>query len=162
VATIDQVLGSWVELVIARTARVGPPWIYFIELAFWLILMGALFGTLGFFNAIPANSLGESLPAGWEAAIPNHGEFIRWYLKDRHPVSFSLTILAFPVSLGGMLLVHRAEIRIRLRNNGRPKIGKIAAIALTAVIFLISFFLMTQPPRAYVVHAGRGGVSTVN
>jgi hypothetical protein len=160
VAKIDQVIGAWIEPAVVRTASVGSPWIYLLEFVFWLALMGAFFGTLGFLNALPANLSDRSLPIGWEAAIPNHGALIRWYLRENHPVAFGFTVFGFLASLGGMFLVHRAEIRIRQSNGSEARIGKFAAIALTAAVLFISYLGMTQLPREYMVPASFGSAST--
>jgi hypothetical protein len=157
---IDLTIRARIEPAIIRIARWGFPWIHLLELAFWLTLMGAFFGAMGFLNAIPANLLGKSVPPSWEAAIPNHGELIRWYLKDNHPVAFGFMVFILLVSIAGMVLVHMAEARLRHSTEGGAKVEKAAVIALAAAVLLISYLVMTQLPPAYMVPAGLDGLST--
>lgn len=156
---IDVAIKAWIEPAITKIVRFGFPWIYFLEFAFWLTLVGGFFGVVGFVNAIPASLLGRSLPPSWEAAVKNHGEFIRWYLKDNHPVAFSLTVLVFLASVVGMVLVHIAEVRIR-RTKGGGKSEKIAVIALMATVLLMSYLVMMHLARMYMVPAALDGLST--
>jgi hypothetical protein len=149
---IDSSIKAWVEPVVVRIARFGIPSIYMLEFALWLALMGAFFGTISFLDAVPAHSLGNSVPASWEAAVHNHGELIRWYLKDNHPVAFGFTVLVLMASIVGMVLVHTAEAQIR-RTKGEGKSEKIAVIALMATVLLMSYLVMTHLGRMYVVPA---------
>lgn len=70
---IDSSIKAWVEPVVVRIARFGIPSIYILEFVLWLALMGAFFGTISFLDAVPAHSVGNSVPASWEAAVHNHG-----------------------------------------------------------------------------------------
>jgi hypothetical protein len=157
---IDVTIKARIEPAIIRIARLGFPWIHLLELAFWLTLMGAFFGTMGFLNAIPANLLGTSVPPSWEAAFQNHGELIRWYLKGNHPVAFGCTVFILLASIAGMVLVHTAEARLRHSTEGGVTVEKVAVIALAAAVLLISYLMMTQLPQAYMVPAGLDGLST--
>jgi hypothetical protein len=149
---IDSSIKAWVEPIVVRITRFGIPSIYILEFGLWLTLMGAFFGTISFLDSVPTHSLGNSVPASWEAAVHNHGELIRWYLKDNHPVAFGCTVLVLLASIVGMALVHTAETQIRCTKGGR-KSAKIAVIALMVTVLLMSYLVMTHLGRMYVVPA---------
>jgi hypothetical protein len=149
---IDSSIKAWVEPVVVRIARFSIPSIYILEFVLWLALAGALFGTMSFLDAVPAHSLGNSVPASWEAAVHNHGRLIRWYLKDNHPVAFGFTVLVLIASIVGMFFVHTAEDRIRC-TKGSGKSEKIAVIVLMAAVLLMSYLAMTHLGQMYVVPA---------
>lgn len=149
---IDSSIKAWVEPVVVRIARFSIPSIYILEFVLWLALAGAFFGTMSFLDAVPAHSLGNSVPPDWEAAVHNHGQLIRWYLKDNHPVAFGFTVLVLITSIVGMFFVHTAEARVR-RAKGSGKSEKIAVIALMAAVLLMSYLAMTHLGKMYVVPA---------
>jgi len=150
----------WIETAIASIARRSPLLIYFLELIFWLLLMGSFVGTLGFLNAVPANLIGDPVPSSWEAVFRNHGEFVHWYLREYHPVAFSFTVLLFLSSVTGMLIVHSAESRVRQSSGGSATVGKVAVLVLTIAMVIITFMVMTHFPGAYVKSADVGGILT--
>ena len=90
--------------------------LYVAELLLWLPLLAGFYALTAFLAAEPVATLdlgGRSLPAGWKAAVPNHGRYLQGYLIERHPVSFGLALVALLGSGGALYLVHRAQARQR-------------------------------------------------
>src|ERR1700733_2071677 len=68
------------------------PWLYVLEVLLLVPLMGAFVGVISFLAARPVGSLdlkGRALPAGWTAAYPNHGRYLRGYLIADHRLGFA-------------------------------------------------------------------------
>lgn len=89
------------------------PLIYAIEVLLWLLLLTGFYGAISFLAAKPVTAFdlqGKSLPADWEAAIPNHGEFVEGYLISNHLTAF-VSIIALLIICAFLLSkVHKAQL----------------------------------------------------
>jgi hypothetical protein len=124
------------------------PLIYAVETLLWLPLMAAFYGTVSFLAAKPIVSLdlqGRSLPAGWEAAVPNHGKFLQGYLISNHPAAFSLTIAVLLGSAFLLYLVQRAQMAQRKEAGASGATAhKVAHACVFAVLAVLGYFLVTH------------------
>ncbi|GAB3358676.1 hypothetical protein GCM10027430_29340 [Lysobacter tyrosinilyticus] len=124
------------------------PLLYVMTTLLWLPLMAAFYGVFSFLAAKPFASFdlqGKSLPASWEAAVPNHGKFLQGYLISNHPVAFSLCVAAL---LGGnylLYLVQRAQLAQAKEASASGAIAhKIANVCVVAVLAAIGYFLVMR------------------
>jgi hypothetical protein len=122
------------------------PLLYVVTTLLWLPLVAAFCGTVSFLAAEPIASLdlqGKSLPAGWEAAVPNHGKFLQGYLISNHPVAFSLSVTALLGSAFLLYLVQRAQMA-QLKEAGASGAAahKVAQACVVAVLAALGYFLV--------------------
>src|SRR5690606_34548011 len=108
----------------------------------------AFYGVASFLAAKPVADLdlqGKSLPAGWEAAIPNHGKYVQGYLLSSHPAAFFLVLI---VLLGSALLlrsVHKVQVAQRIADGAsRAKAHSIANGSVFAFLAIVGYLYLTQ------------------
>jgi len=54
------------------------------------------------------------MPSEWEAGVPDHGEYIQWYLPEKHPLLYFASCF---ILLSSFLFWINAMIRIRIEIN---------------------------------------------
>jgi len=115
------------------------PLIYAVEILLWLPLMAAFYGAVSFVASKPIASLdlqGKSLPASWEAAVPNHDKFLQGYLPSNHPVTFSLIIGTLLVSA---FLLYRVQMaQLAQRKATTPSGVRAHTVAHTCVFVILA------------------------
>lgn len=124
------------------------PLIYVVEVLLWLPLLAAVYGAASFVAAKPIASLdlqGKVLPAGWEAAIPNHGNFLQGHLISSHPVAFALSIAVLLGSAFLLYRVHKAQAAQRLADGPfGAKAHTIARGCVFAMLAVLGYVLITR------------------
>jgi hypothetical protein len=132
--------------IIAMLKNLKFPLLHVVTTLLWLPLIAAFYGTISFLAAQPIASLdlqGKSLPANWEAAVPNHGKFLQGYLISNHPVAFSLSVA---VLLGGnylLYLVQRAQLaQAKEAGASGAMAHRIANACVVAVLATLGYFLV--------------------
>lgn len=110
--------------------------------------MTAFYGAMSFLATQPIASLelqGKALPAGWEAAIPNHGKFLQGYLISNHSVIFALTIALL---VGTSLLLYQVQkaqsVQREASGSAGAKAHTLAHSCVFAVLALAGYLLVTQ------------------
>ncbi len=92
--------------------RLPFPVIYALEALVVVPLLGGLVVVESFLAAQPFASLdlrGKHLPTNWEAAVPNHGTFLRGYLINKHPIAFAASVAVIVLSAVALFQIHRAQ-----------------------------------------------------
>ena len=114
----------------------------------WLPLLVGFAITIGFISAKPISTLKEQgtiLPSNWEAAVANHGNYIEWYLISSHPIAFSLGLILFLLPAVALFPIGKAIVWQNKNAAGTSVIvHKIAQFVVTALIFGIGYFAVTQ------------------
>jgi hypothetical protein len=100
------------------------PIVYVLEILIVIPLLGSFVAITSFLAAQPVASLdlrGKHLPSGWEAAIPNHGNYLRGYTIGNHPIRFVVALVVLVVSVAMLYRVHRAQMTQRAAALGPQK-----------------------------------------
>lgn len=127
------------------------PLVYVFELLLWVPLVGAFYGAVSFLASKPIHSIdlqGKSLPAEWEAAVPNHGKYLQGYLVSNHPFAFSVVIAVLLCAVYLLFRVHKAQSAQRQAEGPsgalRHKVAQGCVVAILAVVgyFVLSLFLV--------------------
>ena len=95
---------------------------YVLEAILFIPLFGGFVAAVAFLAGRPLAELdlrGRALPATWEAAVPNHGRFLRGYLVDNHPIAFCAVIVTVLCSGIALIWVHREQVAQRAAAQGR-------------------------------------------
>lgn len=123
------------------------PLVYLLEVALMPLLMAAFFGVVSFLAAEPVAQLdlgGKSLPAHWDAAYFNHGEYLRGFIITQHPAAFAMAVLLF-AGLGTLTVLLRKAQAAQAAEAGDPRAHKIARtlsfIAFGAMAFACMYGL---------------------
>lgn len=127
------------------------PLIYAAEALLWFPLLAGFYGVASFLAAKPVANLdlqGKSLPADWEAAIPNHGRFVEGHLISNHPAAFIAIIALLVTSAFVLYRVHKAQVDQRqaagssgARAHAIARGCVFAALAVLAYLFLTRVFV---------------------
>lgn len=80
-----------------------------------------------FFAITPEEALEQGLqpiPVGWEAGVPNHGSYYRWFTIAEHPILFGVSLLGLIVPWFFIIVVglrHKDKLRqfVYSRKNSR-------------------------------------------
>jgi hypothetical protein len=124
------------------------PLIYAIELLLWLPLLAGGYTTMSFVASRPIATLdlhGRSLPASWEAAVPNHGRFLQGYLIASHPAAFALGLAALLGSAWLLYRVQRAQAWQRgAGSNASATAHTIAHACVFAALAVVGYWLVTR------------------
>ena len=124
------------------------PLLYAVELLLWLPLLASFYGTVAFLASKPIHSLdlqGKSLPANWEAAVPNHGKYLQGYLVSSSPVAFALVVASL-LCLGLLLYqVHKAQVvQRRATGPSRAIAHAVAQGAVMAILVGVVYFVLSR------------------
>lgn len=124
------------------------PIVYVLEILLVIPLLGSFVAVASFLAAQPVASLdlrGKHLPSGWEAAVPNHGNYLRGYTIGNHPIRFAIVFVVLVVSVAMLYRVHRAQMMQRATAFG-PQIWRhnIAHACVFAVWVLYGYILVTH------------------
>lgn len=123
------------------------PLAYILELVVALPLFVSLYFTGAFVASTPATTLrasGARIPASWEAALPNHGGYLRAFSAAEHPflLAVSLAILALCAWISWKLRV----AQVYQRKTAPPELVKRHTVA-NAITFVgwgaLAFCLVT-------------------
>jgi hypothetical protein len=127
-------------------SRLPFPLIYVLEALVVVPVLGGLVGVTSFLAAKPVASLdlhGKHLPATWEAAVPNHGNFLRGHLISNHPVAFAAFVALLIASGIALYLIHRAQLAQRSAAQGAQlRLHNIANAFVFAVWGLYGYILV--------------------
>jgi hypothetical protein len=115
---------------------------------FFVPLLAGFVGIVAFWDAPSLGMLnlqGKSLPATWEAAIPNHGKFLPGYLIANHPIVFASVIALHLGSPGILFRIHKAQALQRKKETSVGETAhKIAQGSVFAVWAAIIYILVTR------------------
>jgi hypothetical protein len=122
------------------------PWIYVTEFLLWCLFACAGVFLASFALSVPIAELDlgvKSLPSDWEAAYPNHGNYVRGYLVSRHPFWFGLLVLVITLTCTTMWLVS-VEIKRQVKAGGpsRERTHKIAQALFVVALFALGLLAM--------------------
>jgi hypothetical protein len=124
------------------------PLLYILEAVLFIPLCAGFVATVSFAAARPMAELdlqGRTLPATWEAAIPNHGRFLQGYLVANHPIAFSAVIVTLLGSAVALYWVHREQMAQRAAAQGRIlRAHQIANACTFAFWIALSYTLVTH------------------
>jgi hypothetical protein len=124
------------------------PLLYAAEALLFVPLLAGFVGIVAFWDAQPLGMLnlqGKSLPATWEAAIPNHGKFLPGYLIANHPIVFASVIALHLGSAAILFRIHKAQALQRKRETSVGETAhKIAQGSVFAVWAVIIYILVTR------------------
>jgi hypothetical protein len=124
------------------------PLLYVAEVLLFLPLLAGFVGIISFLAAAPLSTLdlrGKSLPADWEAAVPNHGKFLPGYLIANHPIMFAFTIVLLLGSVAVLYRVQRAQaLQLKEAHVASANSHKIARGVVFAVWAAITFVLVMR------------------
>ena len=127
-------------------SRLPFPLVYVLEALVVVPPLGGFVGVTSFLAADPVASLdlhGKHLPATWEAAVPNHGNFLRGYLISNHPVAFAAVVALLIASGVTLYFIHRAQLAQRSAAQGAQlRLHKIANVCVFAVWGLYGYILI--------------------
>jgi hypothetical protein len=127
-------------------SRLPFPLIYVLEALVVVPLLGGFVAVTSFLAADPVASLnlhGKHLPSTWEAAVPNHGNFLRGYLISNHPVAFAAAVALLIVSAVALYPIHREQVAQRTAAQGAQlRLHKIANACVFAVWGLYGYILI--------------------
>lgn len=120
------------------------PLLYLVQALLWIPFLASFCAINAFFGTPVAElSLdGKSLPAGWEAAIYSHGQYLQGFLISEHPIAFALTII---VLVGSVFLLHKVQkAKSVQREAGGPSMALAHTIAHFCVgaIIIGAFYLL--------------------
>jgi hypothetical protein len=88
----------------------------------------------------------------WEAAVPNHGRFLRGYLIHLHPVAFGVTMAVAFAAVGTLYAIHKAQLAQRASASpelaGMHTIAQASAVAMivTCGYYFISHYMVGLEP----------------
>jgi hypothetical protein len=124
------------------------PIVYVLEILVVIPLLGSFVAVTSFLAAQPVASLdlrGKHLPSGWEAAVLNHGNYLRGYTIANHPIRFVIALLVLVVSVAMLYRIHRAQMTQRAAAYG-PQIWRhnIAHACVFAAWALYGYILVTH------------------
>jgi hypothetical protein len=124
------------------------PIVYVLEILLVIPLLGSFVAITSFLAAQPVASLdlrGKHLPSGWEAAVPNHGNYLHGYTIGSHPIRFAIALVVLVVSVAMLYRVHRAQMTQRAAAIG-PQIWRhsIAHTCVFAVWVLYGYILFVH------------------
>ena len=78
--------------------RLPFPWAYGLELLLAAPSFLSFYLLIAFVASTPAEEIranGAEIPAHWEAALSNHGEYLRGFLPGNHPWLFGAVVVSF-------------------------------------------------------------------
>jgi len=108
------------------------PWLYVVDITLWAGEVVCFLGLVSFLFSKPVPS-GKSLPASWEAVLPNHGKYVPGYSIANHPFAFSALIVLVAVCFSLRRRVQEAESLQRASASGR---WQSAYVVADAVVFI--------------------------
>jgi hypothetical protein len=124
------------------------PLLYVLEAVLFIPLCAGFVSTVSFLAARPLAELdlrGRALPATWEAAVANHGKFLRGYLIRNHPVVFSAVIVTLLGTATALYCVHREQTVQRAAVHGPVlRAHNVANACMFALWVLLSYVLVTR------------------
>lgn len=123
------------------------PWVYVLELLLTPALFAAFYVTVVFFASDPADALrekGVAIPAAWEAAMSNHGAYVRGFSASAHPVLLLLSMFVLIVLNIAILQLRRAQEAQRGADGADRRTAHAIARAITFVIWAVRGFLMVM------------------
>ena len=127
-------------------SRLPFPLIYVLEALVVAPLLGGFVGVTSFLAADPVTSpnlRGKHFPVTWEAAVPNHGNFLRGYLISNHPAAFMAVVALLIASGVALYFIHRAQLVQRSAAQGsKLRLHKIASACVFAVWGLYGYILI--------------------
>jgi hypothetical protein len=124
------------------------PATYCIEVLLLLLQWIGLAITGSFFIAKPISSLDlqrKALPSSWEAAIPDHGQFIQAYFISTHPLLFALGLALLIAPGRALFVVLKAQLAQRENASTSGKNAhRIARFVEVTALLAASYFLYLQ------------------
>ncbi|TBV72244.1 hypothetical protein [Pseudoxanthomonas winnipegensis] len=127
--------------------RLPFPWVYVLEVLLAAPLFASFYLVVAFAASQPADAVratGAAIPTGWEAAVPNHGGYIRGFLPSAHPVllcASTIALLAFGVIAWQLRLAQAAQSRSALTEH--VTYHKVAAAITFGGWALVAWLLVT-------------------
>lgn len=124
------------------------PIVHIVQLLCGLVWLASFLATISFLVALPVvhGKVGtSSVPASWEAAVPNHGKYYQWYLIDGH-ILFFFAVVAL-LALSFVASVALAKIRMASRQADKlhhPVAYRVADIATVAAGLAIVLLLVRR------------------
>ncbi|WP_379654255.1 hypothetical protein [Pseudoxanthomonas sp. UC19_8] len=127
--------------------RLPFPLVYVLEVLLAAPLFASFYLVVAFVASQPADAVratGAAIPTGWEAAVPNHGGYIRGFLPSAHPVllcASTIALLAFGVIAWQLRLAQAAQRRSALTEH--VTYHKVAAAITFGGWALVAWLLVT-------------------
>ncbi|HEV2540509.1 MAG TPA: hypothetical protein VGU03_12510 [Frateuria sp.] len=128
--------------------RLPFPWAYVLEPLLAVPLFASFYLVIAFLASRPAEAVresGASIPANWEAALPNHGGYLRGFLPSAHPLGLAAAVVALLV-FGAIAWQLRLAQAAQQREAGpehvaRHKVAGAATFAAWALVAWLLFML---------------------
>jgi FtsH-binding integral membrane protein len=123
------------------------PLLYVFELLLWVPLVGTFYGAVSFLASKPIHSLnlqGKSLPAHWEAAVPNHGKYLQGYLVSNHPLAFCVVIAVLLCAMYLLFRVYKEQSAQRQAEGPSGALShKVAQGCVVAILAGVGYFVLS-------------------
>jgi hypothetical protein len=125
--------------------RLPFPLAYVLEPLLAVPLFGSFYLVVAFLASKPADAVratGAVIPVGWEAAVPNHGGYLRGFLPSAHPILLSAAVaslIAFGLIAWQLRLAQAWQQRTTTPEQARRH--KIAAAVTFAAWALVAWLL---------------------
>lgn len=115
------------------------PLVYVLEAIIWVPLLTSFAAVVSFVAAEPIATLslnGGHLPSSWNAAVPNHGAYMRGYLISDHPFAFSVSLIGLIASGFVVIQLQRAQVAQRTAASGEVLRNHNIARAVTFAVWI--------------------------